>query len=145
MTDSTASVYFDLWAEYADMVRDFTNRDYNDDGIQIEVPAEGMCAAEDVLFASYTNPGYSGNAVVIFERDGAPLEVSGSHCSCFGLEGQWEPARVTWAALALRLPEMARDDNDDDGVDSASCTITAPRRVRRSGRLSASTSRRGHD
>jgi len=115
MTDSTASVYFDLWAEYADMVRDFTNRDYNDDGIQIEVPADGICSPEDVLFASYTNPGYSGDAVVIFERDGAPLEVSGSHCSCFGLEGQWEPARVTWAALALRLPEMARDDDDDDG------------------------------
>ncbi len=58
---------------------------------------------EEVLFASYgQEQAYSGEAKVLFVRDGVLYEVVGSHCSCMGLEDQWEPAPVTWAALRLR-------------------------------------------
>jgi hypothetical protein len=57
--------------------------------------------------ASYTYENYSGDAHVLFEKDGKLWEVYGSHCSCNGLGGQWKPGHVTWEALALRLPKMS--------------------------------------
>lgn len=45
----------------------------------------------DVLLASYSYQNYSGDAFVLFrnKNDGKLYEVHGSHCSCYGLEGQW--------------------------------------------------------
>jgi hypothetical protein len=86
--------YFGDWADHADMVGDFT---------EYGKPApKDLATDREVLFACYTYEDYSGFATVIFKRDGKLFEVSGSHCSCFGLEGQWLPQPVTWAALALR-------------------------------------------
>lgn len=42
------------------------------------------------LFASYGTDNYSGDAYVLFEKEGKLYEVTGSHCSCYGLEGQFE-------------------------------------------------------
>lgn len=47
---------------------------------------------------------YSGSAVVIFRRDDKLFEVHGSHCSCMGLEEQWEPEETTIEALRMRSP-----------------------------------------
>jgi hypothetical protein len=55
-----------------------------------------------LLAAVYECADYEGSAFVLFERDGKLYEVNGSHCSCYGLEGQWEPTITTWAALAKR-------------------------------------------
>lgn len=57
---------------------------------------------EEVLLAIYDTPGYEGHAFVLFERDGKLFEVHGGHCSCCGLEGQWEPEETSWAAIAMR-------------------------------------------
>lgn len=53
------------------------------------------------LFAFYSYEDYSGYAVVLFRdlSDGELYCVEGSHCSCNGLEGQWEPKRITIGAL----------------------------------------------
>lgn len=56
----------------------------------------------EVVFASYGSGGYDGSAIVIFQRDNKLYEVSGGHCSCYGLEGQWSPEEVTWSQLAMR-------------------------------------------
>jgi len=56
-----------------------------------------------ILIASYRLDGYEGAAFVLFERDGKLYEVFASHCSCYGLEGQWEPEEVTAAALRANL------------------------------------------
>lgn len=53
----------------------------------------------NILYASYTQEDYAGNALVVFERDGNLFLVSGGHCSCYGLEGQWEPEETTVEAL----------------------------------------------
>lgn len=39
-------------------------------------------------------------------------EVNGSHCSCYGLEGQWEEEETTVEALAYRLTNgtFGKDD-----------------------------------
>lgn len=78
-----------------DSVND-VNRDFDSRGDEILDDSE-------VLFASYEDEDYSGHAVVLFERNGTLMEVGGSHCSCYGLEGQFAPGQVTWEALALRL------------------------------------------
>lgn len=40
--------------------------------------------------------------VVAYRLDGKLYEVNGGHCSCYGLEGQWEPAETSVAALKMR-------------------------------------------
>lgn len=59
----------------------------------------------NILFASYTYQDYNGDAFVLFEQDGKLFEVNGGHCSCYGLEGQWEPEETTIQALTYRLTE----------------------------------------
>lgn len=65
-----------------------------------------------ILFASYGTDNYSGDAFVLFEREGKLYEVNGSHCSCYGLEGQWDEDETTLTALEYRLTKgtMGTDD-----------------------------------
>lgn len=56
----------------------------------------------DILLAWYGYGEYCGRSFVIFKRKGKLYEVNGSHCSCFELEGQWEPEETSWEALAMR-------------------------------------------
>lgn len=46
---------------------------------------------EEVLFAMYDIPGYEGYAEVVYRNGNKFYWVSGSHCSCYGLEDQWDP------------------------------------------------------
>ena len=55
-----------------------------------------------VLFAAYDCEGYEGYAMVIFSKNGKLYEVNASHCSCNGLEGQWEPEETCLEALKQR-------------------------------------------
>jgi len=57
----------------------------------------------NILFASYTYENYEGNAEVLFEQNGTYFEVSGGHCSCYGLEGQWIPCMTTLETIKFRL------------------------------------------
>lgn len=56
-----------------------------------------------VLFASYGAENYSGSAFVLFEQGGKLYETHGNHCSCYGLEGQWNPEEVDLKELEHRL------------------------------------------
>lgn len=56
-----------------------------------------------ILFATYTYANYSGDAFVLFEKNGKLYEVNGSHCSCYGLEGQWSPEEVNLKELYNRI------------------------------------------
>lgn len=64
---------------------------------------EGQLDKANVLVACYSNECYEGYAFVLFEEDGKLNEVHGSHCSCYGLEGQWEPEDVTLDELKHRV------------------------------------------
>lgn len=46
----------------------------------------------NLLYADYTYEDYSGDAYVLGYNKDSKLffEVHGSHCSCYGLEGQWD-------------------------------------------------------
>jgi hypothetical protein len=86
--------YFGNWSSQEDMAKDFSN-DYG------EPLYKAMLA--DVIFAAYEAGGYEGEALVLF-RDGAKLyEVNASHCSCYGLEGQWKPEEIEPEVLLERI------------------------------------------
>jgi hypothetical protein len=53
----------------------------------------------NIVFASYGGGNYEGSAIVLFTKEGKIHEVHGSHCSCNGLEGQWDEEETTWEAL----------------------------------------------
>lgn len=55
-----------------------------------------------LLFTWYEYEDYSGDALVIYEKDGDLYEQTGSHCSCNGLEGQWGPEKTDLNALWMR-------------------------------------------
>jgi hypothetical protein len=95
------AVYLHDWAESgeAGMLEDF--------GIK----ADALDGAE-VIVASYTYEDYSGDAYVLFRKDGHLYEVHGGHCSCYGLSEssyagdtttQWQPELVEREALQHRI------------------------------------------
>ncbi|MNX73904.1 hypothetical protein D3C86_1053200 [compost metagenome] len=57
----------------------------------------------NMILADYTYENYEGSSYVLFEKDGKLYEVSGSHCSCYGLENQWEPEEVLLEELIKRI------------------------------------------
>ncbi|MCR8994730.1 hypothetical protein [Brevibacillus laterosporus] len=59
----------------------------------------------EILLASYTCAKWEGDAFVLFRKDGKLYEVNGSHCSCFGLEGQWKPDETNIEVLEHRLTQ----------------------------------------
>lgn len=65
----------------------------------------------NILFASYGNDNYSGDAWVLFEQGGKLYETEGSHCSCHGLENQWLPEEVVLPELEHRLMKGTFGEN----------------------------------
>ena len=57
----------------------------------------------NILYAWYEYESYSGAAIVIFEQSEKLYEVNGGHCSCYGLEGQWEPQEIKLNEIENRL------------------------------------------
>lgn len=58
---------------------------------------------ESIVHLAYYGTGsYDGTSLVIFEHNGILYEVNASHCSCYGLEGQWAPEETSWNAIAMR-------------------------------------------
>lgn len=55
-----------------------------------------------ILFHKYTYEDYSGLAFTLYIKDGLLYEVNGSHCSCSGLEGQWDPELTNKSSLEMR-------------------------------------------
>ena len=54
----------------------------------------------NIIVACYVN--YSGQAIVLFERNNKVYFVEGSHCSCYGLEGQWNEEEVNKEFINLK-------------------------------------------
>lgn len=72
----------------------------------------------NILLAWYGYGSYDGSAFVLFEQNGKLYEVNASHCSCYGLEGQWSPEETSIDALRYRMREgrLGRDDYSDGGM-----------------------------
>lgn len=84
------NVFLGDWDSIEDVIRDFsiTKADVED---------------YTVIVAGYSYEDYSGDAFVLLERDGKYFEASGGHCSCYGLEGQWDLEESAELALKYRV------------------------------------------
>jgi hypothetical protein len=107
--------YFDGWASHAEMVKDFTLGEWNAatgqyEDAPIPDPIPDMATDEEILFAQYGGGPYDGYCRVLFQRDGVLYRVDASHCSCYGLEGQWSPEETSWAAEAMRVRKFNEYD-----------------------------------
>ena len=87
-------MFLGQWGSIEDLINDFNDYDGQD-----TTQYEGI----EILLAYYLYECYGGYAFVLFRKDGELYEVNGSHCSCYGLEGQWEPEETTVEALRHRL------------------------------------------
>jgi hypothetical protein len=100
------TVYFGTWDRFEDIAGDF----------QLELDSPEMIAINRVLYARYSEYyGYGSDyemwaEVLYIGHDGLLYEVHGSHCSCYGLEGQWEPDLVTAADV---LTTVRYDDENN--------------------------------
>lgn len=116
--------YFGSWAKHEDVEPSWVESKWN--GKNYVYPTiEGFPTDGEILFASYGGASYEGDAFVLYARDGKLYEASGSHCSCFGLEGQWAPEETTVEALAMRdRPTKERysyhflSDHDNEAVET---------------------------
>lgn len=57
----------------------------------------------EIVYAIYETESYEGTSFVLATKDGILYEIHGSHCSCYGLEGQWEPEETNIAAIEERI------------------------------------------
>lgn len=59
----------------------------------------------EIIFANYECECYEGSAsVYFFDRNTEKYyEVYGGHCSCYGLEGQWQPEEICFPELEKRF------------------------------------------
>jgi hypothetical protein len=63
----------------------------------------------EILYANYYTPDYDGYATVAYYRKstGKYYEAYGSHCSCYGLENQWEgDEEIVAKELVNRIAEL---------------------------------------
>lgn len=89
---------------------------YRNDDDTVPLAEKPKFAGAEILLASYGTTSYEGDAFVLFKRDGKLWEVNGSHCSCYGLEGQWEPEETTIEALRHRVNEgkLGKGERDEN-------------------------------
>lgn len=70
---------------------------------------------KSILLASYENEDYEGYAYVLL-TDGVNLfEVHGSHCSCYGLEEQWDIEETTAESILKRVKDGDLGEEGDFG------------------------------
>lgn len=64
-----------------------------------------------VLFADYEQGNYEGWSTVVWSDHRGYWLVEGSHCSCYGLEGQWNPEETPLDVL-LHIAETGKYGSD---------------------------------
>jgi hypothetical protein len=57
----------------------------------------------EIIVACYQTGHYSGQAIVIFEKGEKLYLIEASHCSCYGLEGQWNAELINEDFLRHKL------------------------------------------
>lgn len=117
---SQTPVYLHNWKEKVDVIADFegvyiTNEDWSEENKKIITEILEKYKDVNILFASYGTDNWSGDAFVLFKENGTLYEVNGSHCSCYGLEGRWQPEEVYLPELENRLVKGTFGEDDWSG------------------------------
>lgn len=73
---------------------------------------DGDLAGCDIIYHNYDRSDWQGRAFTLYRKDDVLYEVNGSHCSCYNLEGQWDPEKTSYDAILFRI-----NKGDFRGVD----------------------------
>lgn len=95
MTNNPESPYYDIFENWNDVQSNFQMKEDEPD---------------EVFVAGYSYEDYSGYSEVVYRRGTDYFIASGSHCSCYGLEGQWEPERYDKETLLVALKKRHQDE-----------------------------------
>ena len=90
----------DVKVAFGDYSRDFSRKVAPDE-------SDGFT----IIVANYTQGGYEGYAQLLTEKNGAIFETYASHCSCYDLEGQWDPKPVTRAYVEHRCKNAVAESD----------------------------------
>lgn len=71
------------------------------DGFDVDNLTAIEISSIEIICAAYLTEPYSGDAFVLFRKDGKLYEVNDSHCSCNGLQN-WNPEETIKEALLKR-------------------------------------------
>lgn len=95
-------------------LNDFSEHDKDDVLSEYRTTDEERAFVKQIILADYTYEDYSGNSYVLFVGvDDKLYEVYGSHCSCHGLEDQWDIEETT---LEYFYDQIERGNNTVNGV-----------------------------
>lgn len=87
------AIYHGSWEKFDDVIASYP---------------DALADESMLIYASYVQEDYSGDAYVVFVENGVLYEQHEGHCSCNGLEN-WRPEATTIAAM---LSYRTNNDND---------------------------------
>lgn len=97
--------YFSNWR---DVVHQFYGVNYATEAEQKKA-LENCPEPEEVIVAVYEYESYDGTAVVVYRNGETYYSVYGSHCSCHGLEDQFDPEEHSAIDALNYWKRMAKD------------------------------------
>ena len=106
--DQELTTYHGDWSSWEEVAKDFA--EYDEDYVK----SNGPVKPDEVLFAGYYNESYSGSAKVIFRQGELYHEVHSGHCSCYGLEGSWEPTEGMTKDEFIKYLEKLNEKYEED-------------------------------
>lgn len=113
--------YYGTWKSVEDIFETFF-MDFEDKVREgDEAPPDDFPRHDQILFAVNRDHGYEEDCLVLYVKEGKLFLVEGSHCSCHGYEGQWEPDEVTW--FQLWKSQHCDYSNDEDIAQAWQTTI----------------------
>jgi len=94
-------------------IQEFHNVEHMDEQFKTNVPRN-----VNYLICWYGYGSYCGSSYVLYEKDGKFYENHASHCSCMGLEDQWEPDEVSLTYLIKKASSWQEDLNNIQHYDT---------------------------
>lgn len=102
-----SALYVDGFENWQDVAREYTDWVYGEDREATALAA--IPEPDEVFVAAYEIGNYEGDSFVAFRRGDKFYINTGSHCSCMGLEGQWDPTEYDDRSLFVAYLERIRD------------------------------------
>jgi hypothetical protein len=62
----------------------------------------------EILYAIYRTGCWEGQSLVLFKKDDRIFIVHASHCSCYGLQGQWDPIETNEKTLKMEIEAKSK-------------------------------------
>lgn len=110
MKNTQVNSIFDGFNDWADVMSEFDVK-------------EQEPAPDHVLLAWYGGGSYEGDAIVIYRRGPEYFINEGGHCSCYGLEGQWDPEKYDSKEHLIAALEK-REWYDTDKKNNVDAVLT---------------------